>query len=228
MNTQEILDTYRERVADLEEQVHLIHKQRHLWRSVMDAMSETGDPDASQDWMSSYACMYVVWQAMAVRRTIRGGPDTYVWTGVLDALEVRAAGLTVDAVLESPGREAVPEETGERGWLLREWFDAQGRFRCEVLRTDRAALNAAAKHVIDVTDRSIAHLYPHVGDGSPSMHGELDGSIDTLTQITRRYRRLITGVDRDSSIFDIDFEWSTLSEAPFLASTRLAQPVRMR
>lgn len=189
---------------------------RRLWRALVDAIGERIGVGTPNLWLNHYSMLYVNTQAMAVRRVVRDKDDGNSWFSLFDSINRHGSALTVDAIIfnlvgQSPG---VPDAilNFERQEIEGSWFEGD-RFRTEQVANDREQLRQTARTILDLADKSIAHIDPKAKYDRPT-YDDLDQSIEHLTDIQRRYVRLISGVDNDPETIGLEAGWTDVFTRP--------------
>ncbi len=219
MGVDNLLEQCRIDIAYLEHELLTIHSHRKLWRAVVDAIGERIGPNVPRLWPDHYTMLYVSAQSSAVRRLVRGTKEQICWTTLLRRVERESDGLTMERLLENAGGQGVPQAIlqFETEWL-HNWFDSTGAFRSQQPHLDRSDLLMTSKRVIALVDRSIAHIYKPMSGAERPTFDDLEAAITKLTDVHRRYRRLITGVDYDASSIMMESGWTNVFERPLFDS----------
>jgi hypothetical protein len=195
----EPLTLCRSWVDPIRESLVWVHLHRQLWHDVITDLDLDTNP-VSTTWRNHYFRLYVDSQVAAVRRMAEGtNQDVISLARLLTTIKRNVASFDLERLCVLGTQSHPPGVVARRReWLEVTWGDDSGHLSAEKVHADFDRLHRDTAVVRNWASKAIAHIDQR-GAKAPTF-GELDASIDDVTEIFVRYGFLLTGNDYDMNL----------------------------
>jgi hypothetical protein len=186
-------------VDPIRESLVWVHLHRQLWQEVMKDFDLDPKP-VSSVWRGHYIRLYVDSQVAAVRRMAEGtNKDEISLARLLTTIRRNVASFDLDRLCAAATQSDLPGTAERRrGWLEVTWGDGSGHLSVGTINADFDRLHRDTAVVRTWASKAIAHI-DQKGAKAPTF-GELDASINDVTEIFQRYGSLLTGTHYEMNV----------------------------
>lgn len=204
-NADEPLTLCRGWVDPIRESLIWVHFHRGLWRDVMTELEMEVNP-ASTAWRSHYLRLYVDSQVASVRRMAEGtNRDEISLARLLLMIKKNVTSFDLDrlgAIGSQPDQSELVQRRLE--WIEITWGSESGHLAATRIGADYDRLLRDTAIVRTWATKAVAHI-DRRGATAPT-YGELDTSIDDVTEVFQRYGFLLTGNHYEMDVV-VDPRW---------------------
>lgn len=216
MSDDDILNTWREWLEQIEEDIEELYDFRRIYKDTREIVSKNPTVQAPGLYHDFVTSCYVAYAVMAVRRQA-GTPhkDSVSLTRLLEEIQ------TQPSIMSRQRFVAMYPKGPARDWLSGPGYDHfsdknGNQVSSEVVQQDRDRLNLAVKNVTILATKRVAHLdYRKPIDPVPTFV-DLDKAIDTLGSVFIKYNALLTNIDMVSMESTIVVDWTAIFRIPWL------------
>jgi hypothetical protein len=174
----------------IHDDIMTLHHNRYIWKSLLAMLEQNPDAvfhSAVNGWLSR---LYSTTQAVGIRRQAATGSGDITLANVLKQIASSPRKVTLEQFLAlTPNLDAkVLTKQWEANWQSggKNFMDS-ARVKADQVRLEEAS--AAVHHYVN---KRIAHL-DKVVNAPPLTYDDINGALDTLGDVFKRYYRLLTG-----------------------------------
>lgn len=188
---------WQEQMTRLRDQLVSMRADQELFSETLSALRRqeasvpVGPPSV---WFRHYARLYVVAQAIGIRRVVVQQRGSVALGGVLADLVRHPEALTIDVVRRQAQQANADLDVSERvvGAFQGEWFDAEGRLLVTKIQNDRQHLFLLVRGVKKWADKVAAHIDP-VEPPPVATFADIHEAIAHTCEIFQNYSKLLSG-----------------------------------
>jgi hypothetical protein len=203
-----------------------LHHHRQIWREIGDIIKKNGNLPDSVFWQY-HRDLYGITQAIGIRRQADLHPDVASLAKLL--VEVRDNPDQVTPAFWL----SLWEDQDDAAYARRQWDknyggDVGDHLDPAMPAADYKELTAAAASAKDYVDKHVAHADQRpVAAGASVTFAQIDGAIDVLGRLFRRYYALFTAADMYTLEPIIQHDWKAIFRVQWLPDLELPEHLRL-